>query len=504
VRRFVANKYLLALLVVTAVAAEFGVASISHPAAVAAGAPVSASARATVSAVVRACAAPGSSGATAAGVALAAASSGTGQASVTRLTPAGATSSPAPLHVVTQPGRLATLTVPSAPALARGVAQSTTATAAGVPTGPARGGVMIEASGSMARGLEVEQTTPSGLGTAQCQGPGTDFWFVGPGQKSVANIQLYLMNTDDQAADATVQILTDSGPIIGSTDAGIEVPPHAQVVQSLAKLVRGSRVMALNVSTSVGRVAAAVLETSNSNQPGTWLPAAQPPATSQVLPGLPGTPGTRQLYVAVPGEGNAEIKVTAVTAKGSYQPTGGSGIDLPGGSAVSVALPSLGGIPAAIELSSSVPVTASMSVQGGAAGGTGAFTVATGPIQEQGVISGNPPSSGGSAELVLSAPQTAAQVQVTELTAAGQADVTFGTVQLGAGKTTVINLNAPRQAGKSSPFAVVVTPLAGSGPVYAGRVVSQNDTVRSILPVSSSLTWVPLPSVSNSVTTALP
>jgi hypothetical protein len=120
------------------------------------------------------------------------------------------------------------------------------------------------------------------------------------------------------------------------------------------------------------------------------------------------------------------------------------------------------------------------------------------------VISGNPPSSGGSAELVLSAPQTAAQVQVTELTAAGQADVTFGTVQLGAGKTTVVNLNAPRQAGKSSPFAVVVTPLAGSGPVYAGRVVSQNDTVRSILPVSSSLTWVPLPSVSNSVTTALP
>jgi hypothetical protein len=505
VRRFVANKYLLALLVATAVAAEFGLASVSHPAAVAAGAPTSGSARATVSSVIRACAAPGSAGATTAGVALAAASSGTGQASVTRLTPAGATSAPAPLHLLTEPGRLSLLTVPSAPALGRGLAQqSTAATAAGVPTGPARGGVMIAASGAMARGLEVEQTTSSGLGTAQCQGPGTDFWFVGPGQKSVANIQLYLMNTDDQSADATVSILTDSGPIIGSTDAGIEVPPRAVVVQSLAKLVRGSRVVALNVSTSVGRVAAAVLETSNSNQPGVWLPAAQPPATTQVLPGLPGTPGTRELYVAVPGEGNAQIKVTAVTAKGSYQPTGGNGIDLPGGSAVAVALPSLAGIPAAIELSSSVPVTASMSVSGGAAGAPGAFTAASGPVQEQGVITGNPVGSGGSSELVLSAPQTAARVQVTELTAAGQADVTFGTVQLGAGKTVVVNLPAPRQAGKSSPFAVVVTPLAGSGPVYAGRVVSQNDTARSILPVSSSLSWVPLPPVSNSVTTALP
>src|ERR1700704_38316 len=35
VRRILANRYLLALLVVTAVAAEFGLASVSHPAALA-------------------------------------------------------------------------------------------------------------------------------------------------------------------------------------------------------------------------------------------------------------------------------------------------------------------------------------------------------------------------------------------------------------------------------------------------------------------------------------
>ena len=50
----------------------------------------------------------------------------------------------------------------------------------------------------------------------------------------------------------------------------------------------------------------------------------------------------------------------------------------------------------------------------------------------------------------------------------------------------------------------MVTPLAGSGPVYAGRVVTQAGVVRSILPVASALTWVPLPAVRNSVTTALP
>jgi hypothetical protein len=504
VRRLVANRYLLALLVVLALGAEFGLASVSHSAAVTGGPREPGPGRAAVSSVIRACPAPGSAGATASGVALAAVSTGTGRAEVTPLTPAGATTASAPLDVLTQPGRLALLSVPEAPALARGLAQQSTATAADVPTGPARGGVMIQASGAMAQGLEAEQTSAGGLATAQCQDPGTDFWFVGPGQKSVADIQLYLMNTGAQPADATVSVLTDSGPIIGSTDAGIEVPPHGLLVQSLAKLVKSSSVVALNVTTSVGQVVPAVLETSSGSQPGAWLPAAQPPATSQVVPGLPGTPGGRELYIAVPGTGNAQIKVTAVTERGSYQPTGGSGIDLPAGSAVAVALPSLGGIPAAVQISSSVPVTASMSVPGGAAGAPGAFSAAAGPVQEQGVVAGNPAGSGGSSELVLSAPQSSARVQVTELTAAGQAGISFGTVQLGAGHSAVVTLPAPKQAGRPSPFTVVITPVAGSGPVYAGRVVSANGSVRSILPVASALSWVPLPAVNNSVTTALP
>jgi hypothetical protein len=504
VRRFVANKYVLALLVAMALVAEFGLATVSHPTTVAAGTRLPASGRVQVSSAVVACPAPGSTGATASGLALAAVSTGTGHAEVARLSPVGSPASPAALSVLTQPGRLSLLSVPAAPALGRSLAPQSTATAAGVPTGAGRGGVMVEASGAMARGLEVEQTSSGGMATAQCQGPGTDFWFVGPGQKSVADIQLYLMNTDTGAADATVSVLTDSGPIIGSSDAGIEVPPHGLVVQSLAGLVKGSQVVALNVTTSVGRVAAAVLETSASGEPGAWLPSAEAPATTQVLPGLPGTPGGRELYVAVPGSGNAQIKVTAITGRGSYEPTGGSGLDLPGGSAVAVALPSLGGIPAAIEISSSVPVTASMSVPGGAAGAPGVFTAAAAPVQEQGVIAGNPSSPGGSSQIIVSAPEGAAQVKLAELTSAGQAGVTFGTLQLGAGHTSVVTLPVPTQARHPLPFAIVISPMAGSGPVYAGRVVSANGVARSILPVASALSWVPLPAVDDSVTTALP
>ena len=506
-RRLVANRYVLALLVVIALAAEFGLASLSrHPAALASGSRTSAPARATVSAALRACPGPGSAGATASGLAVATSSSGSGQAQVTRLSPAGATAAAAPLHVLTQPGLLSLVNVATAPPVPRNVTQASAG--APVPTAPERGGVMISATGSMARGLEAEQTSAGGLATAPCLGPGTDFWFVGPGQKTSADIELYLMNTDGQAADASVEVLTDSGPVLGSTDAGIGVPPHGMVVQSLAGLVRGSHDVALNVTTSVGRVVAAVLETSGPGQPGAWLPAAEPPASTQVLPGLPGTPGGRELYVAVPGSANAQIKVTAITGKGSYAPTGGSGLDLPGGSAVAVALPSMGGIPAAIQVSSNVPVTASMSLSGGAAGAPGAFTAASAPVQEQGVIAGDPGGPGaGTSALVLSAPKGAAQVQVTELTATGQSATGASaprTVGILAGHSVVVPLAAPRQGGRASAFAVVVTPMAGSGPVYAGRVVTQAGVVRSILPVMSSLTWVPLPVVHSSVTTALP
>ena len=499
-RRFFANRFVLALLVIVAVGAEFGVAWASHPVALAAGTKAPSPARATVSSVVRACASPGSAGPTAGGIAVATASAGAGQAQVQRLWPVSSTIPGPSVRILTAAGRLEQSAIPAAPVLDRGLSRAASAAAATqIPTSPARGGGIIQATGSMARGLEVEQTGPDGTATARCGVPGTDFWFVGPGQHSVAGVQLYLMDTDSQPATAEVDVYTDSGPMLDSTDTGISVPAHGMVVQSLAKLLRGSRAVALHVSTSVGRLVAAVQETSGASQPGGWLPAAQPPATSVVLPGLPGSPGTRELYVVVPGTGNAQVKVTAVTPKGSYQPTGGTGIDLPGGSAVQVPLPSLGGLPAAVRLSSNVPLTATMTIPGGESGSPGAVTAATPEVQQQGVISGN---AGGSASLVLSAPLASAQVRIAVQT---DRTATAGNViQIAAGHTVVLGVSAPAGSGKSAAFAVVVTPLAGSGPVYAARVLTIGGSVRSILPVASSLTWVALPPVHSSLTAALP
>ncbi len=48
-------------------------------------------------------------------------------------------------------------------------------------------------------------------------------------------------------------------------------------------------------------------------------------------------------------------------------------------------------------------------------------------------------------------------------------------------------------------FAIVITPLAGSGPLYAARVETQNQTkVISIIPAVSALATISLPPVRDS------
>ena len=506
--------------VVAGLAAVYGAGAVSHPATLGSNTQLGKASQAAVASAIRACPAPGSTGATAASVVSAAVPAATspGSAVVTRLSAPGNAGPGAAVRTVTKPDVLNWSAVSAAPApqvksagtkkpAGTGTTGGTTGggttgggTSGGaVTTTPGQGGVMVQAAGAMAQGLEVEQTSPGGLVSGQCPAPGTNFWFVGPGVASAAHIELYLMNTDSQSADVQVSALTDSGPLLGSSDTGIVVPPHGMVVQSLGKLLRTSRVVALHVSTSVGRVAAAVRETKSAAAAGGWLPAAQAPSTSLVIPGLTSAVGSRDLYIVVPGNGNAQIKVTAVTAKGSYQPTGGNGIDLAGDSAVAVRLPSLSGVAASIRISSTAPVTASIMVPGGAAGAPGAISAAAPPVSEQGIAAANPAGSAGSTDLVISAPGAAATVRIVAATSkisfSGQAPTI---VNVAAGHTVVTAVKPPR-GGKAVDFSVEVTPAAGSGPVYVGRVITSGGVVRSIMPLTSALTWVPLPATQDSL-----
>jgi hypothetical protein len=516
------NRFTLFGLVVLALVALFAVAALSKPVTLPAGQqsqPHSPSV-AAVSVGARACPEPGAQGSHDTGVAvIAAAHPGSGHATVSRLSPADTTPA-APLASVSQPGTLSVSNVTAVPSPApsgattpsdattgTGKSGTSKSTAAAGDSTPAAepGGVMVQATGSMAQGLEAEQTGTGGTVTAGCASPATDFWFAVPGQQFTSVIQLYLMNTDSQAATVDVDVVTDTGPLQTGVDTGINVPAHGMVMQSLATLVRGSRAIGLHVHASAGQVVAAVSESSHAGQSGQWLPAAQAPADRLVIPAMPGSPGTRQLYVSDPGTADAAVRLSVVAAGGSYEPTGAGAIDIPAGSASMIELPSLTGITGAAVLTSNTPVTASVVVPGGEPDGPGAMAVAALPLQEQGVVA-DVGERGDDTSLVLSAPGAAAKVRMVT----GSSGLTPGGSGAGSQLITIpkdrtITVKVPSPAAGNQAFAILLTPLPGSGPVYVGRVLADTSgTVLSVLPVASALTSVPLPSARGSLTATTP
>jgi hypothetical protein len=474
----------VALLVLGAIGAA---ASLDRP--TASPNPAAVTRQVTVTAAARAC--PPTLGGGTGTVALIAGlsgSGGSGQAELASLPPAGVQLQPVSAISAKAPGVLSLLTVPaasSAPSKGKGSKG---------PSEPT--GWSVTASGTMAQAMEAELASSSGLASLRCGEPGSDIWFVGPGQQNgAAQIQLELMNIDSLAATVDVSLITDAGPVQAGNDTGITVPPHETVTESLSPSAGNSSVVAIEVHTSSGRVAAGVSE-GGSARGGTtsWLPSAAEPSTQLVIPGVPPS-SHAELFLTVPGTADAKVNVLAITPQGQYRPFGSQPVDLPGQSASSMALTPLGGSAAAIAITANVPVTATVLVPGS---GVGAFTTATAPISEQAVIAGNISGSGFAPSVVLSAPAGAARVRLTEISASTGSRASQ-VISVQAGRTLMVPVTAPSGAKRGVAFALVITPLPGSGPLYAARVETQGQsTVVAIIPAASALTTISLPPVRDS------
>src|SRR5215472_1921468 len=409
-------------------------------------------------------------------------------------------------------GTVALTAVPAAPPASKQAAatQPVTVSAPGAPvTVPAPaaaglGGTAVAATGPMAAGFEAEQSDASGIGVVACTHPGSDMWFVGAGTDAGApQVRLYLMNTGDLPASVNVGILTDAGLQSGLA-TGITVAPHQVAAENIAPLVHGSVALALHVQTSSGQVAAAVWESGSSG--GAWLPQAAGPATKLVIPGLTVASSAARLFVTVPGSTDARLKVVAFTAQGKFPQFGSVPVDAPASATSSFPLTSLGASAAGLQLTSTVPIVAGVLVPGR---GIGSFTTAVAPVTEQGMVAGNPVGRGLTVGLVLTAPAATARATIAVI-GAGSGPATVGGQQVTtvkAGHTLAVTV--PRPPAGRQPFAVVITPLAGSGPIYAARVVTTgagglSAPVASLLPVPSALTVVTLSPARNTYSAVLP
>jgi Family of unknown function (DUF5719) len=487
-----------ATVVLVALGAISGAAQLGHPAAaqrpatLGPGSSPAAIRQVPVTSAARAC--PPAPGGGSAPVALLAGASGAsngqrGQVELTALPSAGlavhAGKGSGPLRAQS-PGALSLLTLPAAKSAGK---QTTTQAAQGWS---------VTGGGAMAQGLEAELTQDSGLASVRCAEPGSDLWFLGPGQQNGGSqVQLDLMNVDSTAASVDVSVINDGGQVQAGNDNGITVPPHQTVTESLSSVAHGSGVVAIEVHTSIGRVAADV--SAESHGVTSWLPGTASPSTRLVIPGVPPSGSTAGLFLVDPGPSTAKVTVTAITPQGHISPFGSQSVDLPGQSASYVALSPLGGTTAALQITSNVPVTAAVVVPGSS--GPGVLTAATAPISEQAIVAGNTSGAGMAASVLLSAPGAAARVRLTEIAPASKGSSSVSASQVvtvKAGHTLAAPVKAPKGAKHDSAFALVISPLTGSGPLYAARVETQDQSVVSIIPAASALTTISLPPVRDS------
>jgi hypothetical protein len=402
----------------------------------------------------------------------------------------------------TSKGTTATSATPAAPAAPVTVNVPAAATTVTAPGGVNGGGSSVSASGRMAEGFEAEQADSSGMGLVSCSHPSSDMWFVGSGEPDV---WLYLTNSGAAEASVDVTILTDTGQQSGLANA-ITVAPDQVVAENVSPFVHGAQAIALHAQTSTGQIAASVWEGTGSGK-GAWLPQAAAPSTTVMIPGLTVASSSARLFVTVPGATDAKLKVVAYTPAGPNIQFDSASTPVQASAAATtpVTLSSLGASAAGLKLTANVPIVAGVLVPGT---GIGSFTAGASPVADQGVIAGNPATRGLTVGLLLTAPGAAATASVNVIASDGTvtSPAALQKVTVGAGRTLAVAVPRP-SAGHS--FAIVLTPKAGSGPLYAARVVTSGTggltaALTALLPVQSALTEISLPPVQNAYTAVLP
>lgn len=336
---------------------------------------------------------------------------------------------------------------------------------------------MLGASGSLAAGLEVEQTGEDhGLAGLRCPSPSSDPWFVGPGPADADDVELSLTNVDDRPVSADLDALSPDGSIQNVGGQGITVAPHTSQVIHVGDdpAAASAKLIALHVEVGSGRLAAAVRVQRSKGVD--WLPSGTP-GTRLVVPGVPSGDGRRRLLIAVPGGDQANVRVQAITPDG-VSAAGGQDVIQAAPSTVTAFDLGIGGKPAGLRIVSDKPVLAALVAE---VGDDFAVTAATPALGSGGLVADARDSS----KLLLTAPDRPAVVRLTQIGAQGRVGAAQD-VRVPAGRT--VEVAAPNSS-------LSVAPLPGSGPVYAARLLKIKGTGITLLPIEPARLSVTLPHV---------
>lgn len=382
-------------------------------------------------------------------------------------------------------------------------------TAVSVRPDRALGAMLVDAHGSLAPGFSAEQYTRTEKGVARgwsslsCSAPTPNAWYVGAQTRTGEHSELFLTNPDPVRASVDVTVWGPTGPVSSGGGSGIAVDPQSRRVIDLATIAPDVAPALIHVHVRSGRVASALrlqLQDGNIARGVDWVPHADRPSRSSVLPGFfPHKGDFRLLYLANPGPADGTAQVKVVAKDGSFVPTGLDRIRVPAGQVTSVDISSqVDPVEGALVVRSDQPLVVGSVIHGPQDPGSGikdfALTAATPMLTSPGVVSGSIPLL---SFLVLSAPDGAASVRISVPTRNGNPPAPQ-TVAIGAGKTVLFPLAS--LVATANPMAVAIEPLSGSGPVSAARVTYEGGATGALftlLPIRPAPQSVRIPAVAS-------
>ena len=231
----------------------------------------------------------------------------------------------------------------------------------------APGPVLLTGEGTMASagsGVVSSSATSGesrGLMAAPCLVPGTEQWLVGVGSTDADRTELLLTNPDEAEAEVDLRFYGPEGRVVVPGSPGVVVSGRSTRSVSVSSLVDTPGPLSVSVRASSGRVSAAArrIRTDDLAPAGAdWQVPSTSPATSAVVPGVPGGEGTRLLAVVNPGTQRATVSVEVLGLSGAFGPAGADSLEVSPESTATVALETgLAGESASIRLRSDVPVS---------------------------------------------------------------------------------------------------------------------------------------------------
>jgi hypothetical protein len=224
-----------------------------------------------------------------------------------------------------------------------------------------------------------------------------------------------------------------------------------------------------------------------------WIPQAAPPARRVYVPGVVNGNGARVLSVLAPGDNDATVNIRLITPDGTFTPVDRSRLQVPAGSVVTIDMaPVLDNQPATLELTSDQPIVAGMRMffGGKSVQDETAYSAGAQPFSAVAAVSGLPVRAATDVRVSITAPSTAATVDITLLPFTGGKGAAQATaprrITVGAGKVKYVLLTPP--AGIDW-YTAVVTPVAGSGPILVAHRVRETSRYGDLV---TGYPWSPL------------